>query len=327
MNVKEINFGKDAQEKILSGVSILARSVGSTLGPHGRTVLADSKFHTSGRTATKDGVTVAELVMSEDPTEDIAICIVREAARKTAKLAGDGTTTATIFAEAILKETIARVYPEDNMTEITRNIISIIDEIILNLDSKSKETVGDMLKHVATISSNDDEELGELISNAYSKVGKEGVVHVEDTNDAKTTCRFSEGVTFEGGYSSILQITNHKGKSCELINPYIMVTNRKLESLQAIGELFQQMINSKRPILIIGELGKEAQETFGYNIVNNVFVGANVVPPVRGHLQEEVLMDIATSVGATFISDKTGTEWGLVSIEDMGTAEKVIVDR
>ena len=324
---KEAIFEKVAQNRIVSGVELLSKAVKSTVGPHGRTVLANSENHTGGRTATKDGVTVAELIMSEDSAEDLAIDIVREAARETARLAGDGTSTSIILAEAILKETIARVSPGDNMTEITRNITLLIDDVVDNLSRKSIPVTGEMLHQVATISSNNDTELGKLIGTAYEKVGKEGVVHVKNTKAIETTCEFSDGITFEGGYSSAFQITNHKGKSCELINPWILVTDRKIESLQSMGQLIQDVIESQRPILIIGELGRDADSSFNYNIDRKVFAGANVVPPVRGHLQEEILKDIATAVGATFISDKTGAEWGMVTLADLGAAEKVIVDR
>lgn len=325
--IKDIKFKKDAQKKIVSGVSILAEAVKSTLGPFGRIVLAESEHHVGHRVATKDGVTVAKLIEVDNGYEDLVIRTLKESANKTAQDSGDGTSTSIVLAEAILKETLSRTGAGHNMTEITRNINVLVDQIMNSLDDKSTPVTGEMLKHVATISANNDDELGEMIAAAYDKIGKDGYVAVKNSKDHKTTCEFSEGIKFDRGYSNAFQITNEKGNTSELKNPLILITDRKIESLMDIGDLMGMMISTKQPILLIAELGDDAASTFNMNIDKGAFKGANVHPPGFGHNREEMCKDLADATGAVFISDKLGSEWGLYGVKDMGTCDSVVIDR
>jgi len=327
MIIKEVKFNSDAQDEIVAGVSILAKAVKSTLGPGGRTVLIESEHHIGGMTSTKDGVTVANSINLEKPFQDIAIRAIKEAARKTAMTVGDGTSSSIVLAESIIKETITRTIRGDNMTEITRNIKNLADKVIKNLDKKSIKVIGKMLHHVATISANNDVELGSMIAKAYEDVGEEGVVLVKDGKNYETTCEVSSGIKFDRGYSSVFQITNQKGQSSELDNPYIFITDRKIESLMDIQGLIQGVISEGRSLLIIAELGKEASDTFNLNIVKNGWKAANVIPPGFGYRKEEMCQDLAAATNATFISDKMGTEWGLIEVSDLGEADKVVIDR
>jgi len=327
MIIKEVKFNTDAQEEIVKGISILAKAVKSTLGPGGRTVLIESENHIGGMTSTKDGVTVANSINLEQPFQDIAIRAIKEAAKKTAIIAGDGTSTAIVLAESIIKETIRRTITSDNMTEITRNITMLTDQVIDKLDKKSVKVVGDMLYHVATISANNDAVLGKMIAKAYEDVGEEGVVLVKDGNNYETTCEVSTGIKFDRGYSSVFQITNQKGQSSELDNPYILITDRKIESLMDIAPLMQEVIGTGRPVLLIAELGKDASDTFNFNIVKNGWKAANVIPPGFGYRKEEMLQDLAAATNATFISDNMGSEWSLMGLSDLGEADKVVIDR
>ena len=324
---KKIVLKSEAQAKIIEAVTILADAVKVTLGPWGRTVLIESQHHISGMTATKDGVTVAESINHSDSSVDIPIRAIKEAARNTVKKAGDGTTTAIVLVEAIIKETLSRTHSGDNITEITRNIEYLTNQVIANLDKKSTKIVGDMLLHIATVSANNDSDLGKIIADAYEQVGEEGVVWVKDSRGYETTCEVSEGITFDRGYSDAFQITNEKGQSSELENPYILVTDRKIPNLQTIGNIMQEIISQKRPILIIGKLEKDAQDAFNFNIEKNVIRGANVIAPGFGWNSAEMLKDIAAVTGATFVSEKTGSDWQQITIADLGTADKVVVDR
>tara|TARA_R110000744_G_scaffold109820_1_gene207393 strand:- start:2451 stop:4127 length:1677 start_codon:yes stop_codon:yes gene_type:complete len=327
MIVKEVKFKKEARNEIVEGVSILSQAVKSTLGPSGRTVLIESERHIGGMTSTKDGVTVANSINLEKPFQDIAIRALKEAAKKTAIIAGDGTSTAIVLAEAIIKETLMRTHEGDNMTEITRNISNMTNEVIKKLDDKSIKVIGKMLNHVATISANNDLEIGDMIAKAYEDVGPEGVVLVKDGKNYDTICEVSAGIRFDRGYSSAFQITNEKGQTSELDNPYILITDRKIESLMDIAPLMQEVIGTGRPVLLIAELGKDASDTFTYNIVKNGWKAANVFPPGFGYRQEELLKDLAAATGATFISDKMGSEWSLMSLSDLGEADKAVIDR
>lgn len=327
MLLKEVKFKSDARAKIVEGITILAEAVKSTLGPGGRTVLIESEHHIGGMTSTKDGVTVANSINLEDPFQDIAIRALKEAARKTAQNAGDGTTTSIVLTEALINETLKRTGQGENMTEITRNITMLVDQAIKRLEDKSTDLIGDMLYHVATISANNDAELGRMIGKAYEDVGEEGIVLVKDGRGYETTCEVHSGIKFDRGFSSAEQITNEKGQSVELDNPYILITNRKIESLMDVVHLLKLAMEDSRPILIIAELGKDATETLNLNITKHGWQAANVFPPSFGYRSEEECRDIASATGATFISDKSGTDWGILDITDLGEADKAVIDR
>jgi chaperonin GroEL len=328
--IKRIKFEEDARSRMIEGIYTLSKAVKSTLGARGRTVLIESESHVGGMTATKDGVTVANSIVLEDPFKDIAVRIVKEAAQKTAEIAGDGTTTSIVLTEALIKFTTEAIKSgEYNVTEVTRSLQALSDHIIKNLDDKSVDLDDEMLLNVATISANNDISLGEVISEAYKKIGVDGLVLVKDSTsrDGSTYSEFSEGIMLDRGFTSSDQVTNDKKNTVELDNPVVFITNREISSLIDIQHIFQYVISEKKSILIVGEMGPDALATFNANIRKGTFKGANIVPPGFGWSQREMMDDLALVTGATFVSEDTGSDWGLVNHKDLGKADKIIVGR
>ena len=222
MIVKEISFNDEAREKLISGVNKIANAVKSTLGARGQTVLIESENHLGGVTITKDGVTVAKSIALMDPTEDLAVRIIREAAEKTANEAGDGTTTAIVLTQAIIDAASERIKKEMNLTDIIRSMQESTDTILKALDKKKKKITARKLIDVASISANNDKEIGNIIASAYDKVGMNGVVTVENSNGSDTWFSTSEGMRIKRGYMSRYFITDQKTEECVLENPYVL---------------------------------------------------------------------------------------------------------
>ena len=326
MIVKEIHFEETGREKLKSGISKMARAVGSTMGPMGNTVLIESEHHIGGITSTKDGVTVARAVNLYDPTENLAAMLMREAATKTAKSAGDGTTTAIVLAEAMITEAEAHMTEHSNRTEITRHMTRIAEQISDDLTSVSTKVDESMLYHVATVSANNDDVLGKLIGDAYTEVGDDGIVVADNSKTTKTYSSVTNGISFDRGLVSRYQITDTKKEIAELDNPYILVTDLEIPSFKSIANLLEMIVKEGRPIFIIGEVSMDFAATLNSNIVKGKIKGAHVIPPHFGYRREEMMMDLATATGAIYISEKTGSDWGLVTIGHLGQADRVIID-
>jgi len=326
MIVKDISFDNEARQRLISGVNKIADAVKSTLGARGKTVLIESENHVGGVTITKDGVTVAKSINLLEPTENLAVRIVREAAERTSNEAGDGTTTAIVLTQAIIEAAQEYIKPHMNLTEIVRNLQDAINTIVKKLDNKKKKVTQRKLLDVATVSANNDKEVGNIISNAYKHVGATGVVTVENSDGSDTWFSSTEGLRLERGYVSRYFITDSKSEECILENPYILVLNSKIENVGSIEHVLADVLQNGRSILIIGEMDPKVLNTMNLNKVRNGLKVCVIQPPQFGWKKDELMQDIATATGATYFSEDTGDNFQLVRQDDLGTAKKVIVD-
>ena len=328
MIVKQVLFGDEAREKLMNGIRTLSRAVKSTLGARGRTALIESENHKFGITSTKDGVTVAKSINLEDPVENMAIQTLRQAAENTATTAGDGTTTSIVLAEAIISEAeLAFQDKSYNKTLVIRGIEKAAEKICQELDKMAISVDGPRLMDIATISANNDHELGEFIAKAYEHVGNDGTVTVKD-GDGDTYVEFSKGIRFDRGWLSKWQLTDMKKKRIEYSGGvYVLVSDRKLESLFDLDDsLIARVVSEQKPIIFICDLDHRAIAEINQNVVEKKIKAANVLPPNFGRRKVDMMRDIANVIGATFISDETGDDWGLVGMDHLGYVDSVIID-
>ena len=326
MIVKEISFDEEARDRLINGVNKIANAVKSTLGARGKTVLIESENHIGGVTITKDGVTVAKSIALMDPTEDLAVRIIREAAEKTATEAGDGTTTAIVLTQAIIDAAQQRIKKEMNLTDIIRNLQISTDIILKSLDKKKKKISAKKLIDVASISANNDKEIGSIIAQAYELVGINGVVTVENSDGSDTWFSTSEGMRIKRGYMSRYFITDQKTEECVLENPYIVVLNSTVENMSSIEHVLAEVLQTGKSLLIIGDVDTKVMNTLNLNKVRNGLKVCVIQPPEFGWKKDQLMEDIAIATGATYFSEDTGDNFQLVRLEDLGTARKVIVD-
>jgi chaperonin GroEL len=324
---KDILFNEDAKARILSGLNKAAKAVGSTLGAGGNTVLIESNHHTSGLTTTKDGVTVMRSIVLPDNAEDLAVRLLRQAATKTVTQAGDGTTTSVVLAESMARNALHLMGPHNNVTTIAEHMVQIADETVEILKDKSISISGnrDELVHVATVSSNNDEYLGKIIAGAYKSVGDDGVVTVEQSRNQDTYFDVTKGIKFKRGWVSPFHITNRKNQTVEMDNAVVLVTDLKIPSAKSIEHLMKFAHTNGRPLLIIGELEPEAQQTIDHNIYKNGLKAAFVIPPSFGARREDQMADIALAVGAKYITHRTGANWNSIKEDVLGEAGKIII--
>ncbi len=330
MIVKEISFDSAAREKLLSGINKLANAVKSTLGAGGETVLIESENHTGGLTITKDGVTVAKSINLLDPIENLAVTMMKQAAENTATTAGDGTTTAIVLTQAMINlalETIESLSPDIslNKTEMIRAMRKTSEKIVADLLSSAKKITKNSLLNVATISANNDPELGTIIAEAYDKVGKGGVVTVEDSKTSATYSEVIEGVKINRGFASKHYITDIRKEMCVLTNPYVLVTDQEINSVSAIEEALRGVMQKGASILIIGNVGEKALKTLAVNNMKGTLRVCSIIPPQFGYMSHELCEDIAKATGAKFFSESMGDDLSLVMFEDLGKAKKAIV--
>jgi chaperonin GroEL len=326
-NIKELVFDKEGRDKLIKGISIMSKAVKSTLGPRGRTVLIESPNHTHGITVTKDGVTVAKSIFLLDPVENLAVKILKEAADRTATSAGDGTTTAIVLTEAIVRQGQELLSDKHNVTEVIRHMNTVSNRVISNLEKKSKKVSGKTLKNVASISANNDTDLGKIISDAYTKVGKNGIVTVENSQTNETYAEFTNGIKVKRGYTSNLFVTDHKNDECILDDVFVMVTDQEINSILSIEKVLTHVINAKKKLLIIGPCTQNVINTLAINVVKNGLKFCNISPPEFGYKKNELMNDIALSVGAKYFSESTGDDLSLIDIDSLGHAERIIVGR
>ena len=322
MIVKDIEFKRD---KLFQGLAKLNDAVSSTMGPMGRTVLMESEKHIGGITVTKDGVTVARGITLEDPIENLAVTLMKQAADKTAMVAGDGTTTSIVLTHAIIDMFIAL---DLTPTAIELNKIKgDAEKVIEKLKEMAIPVTDETLLDVATISANGDEVIGALVAEVYGKVGRDGVVTVENSNTSKTYSELSSGMRISRGWQSPYYITDQKKREAVLDNPYILVSDREIPSLQAIEHILAPVLQENKSILIIGELGMQATNALNMNVAKGTIKAANILPPQFGYKRKELMRDIAAAVGAKYISEDVGDDFGLVSIADLGRADKAIIGK
>mgnify|MGYP003641898701 FL=1 len=324
---KELHFEKEGQAKLIKGIGKMADAVKSTLGPMGNTVLIESPDHTHGITVTKDGVTVAKSIALVDPVENLAVRMMREAADKTATLAGDGTTTAIVLTETLVKTGLGIIKAGDNKTEILRELLSETKEVIKELGKMSKPVNKKMLGDVASISANNDSNIGRIIASTYNSVGKNGIVTVEKSQTSDTYNEVTDGLKIERGYSSNLFVNNHKKDECILDDVHILVSDAEISNLLTIENVLKPIIQDGKKLLIVAPCSNNVINTLAANVMKNSLKICSITPPSFGYKQHELMQDIALTVGATYFSEKTGDDLSIISFSDLGHATRVIVDK
>ena len=327
MAAKDVKFGADAREKLLRGVDILADAVQVTLGPKGRNVVIDKSF--GAPRTTKDGVTVAKEIELADKFENMGAQMVREVASKTNDIAGDGTTTATVLARAIVREGSKRVAAGMNPMDLKRGIEKAVDAVVSDLKKRSKKVKSnEEIGQVGTISANGDKEVGEMIAKAMAKVGNEGVITVEEAKTAETELEVVEGMQFDRGYISPYFITNAEKMVAELSEPYILIHEKKLSSLQPMLPILEAVVQGGRPLLIIAEeIEGEALATLVVNKLRGGLKVAAVKAPGFGDRRKAMLEDIAIVTGGQVISEDLGIKLENVKLDMLGTAKTVKIDK
>jgi chaperonin GroEL len=327
MAAKDVKFGADAREKLLRGVDILADAVQVTLGPKGRNVVIDKSF--GAPRTTKDGVTVAKEIELGDKFENMGAQMVREVASKTNDIAGDGTTTATVLARAIVREGSKAVAAGMNPMDLKRGIEKAVEAVVADLKKRSKKVKSnEEIGQVGTISANGDKEVGEMIAKAMAKVGNEGVITVEEAKTAETELEVVEGMQFDRGYISPYFITNADKMVAELSEPYILIHEKKLSSLQPMLPILEAVVQGGRPLLIIAEeIEGEALATLVVNKLRGGLKVAAVKAPGFGDRRKAMLEDIAIVTGGQVISEDLGIKLENVKLNMLGTAKTVKIDK
>jgi chaperonin GroEL len=324
---KNLEFDQSGRDKLISGITKISKAVKSTLGPRGKTVLIESPEHIGGMTITKDGVTVANSIFLEDPVENLAVQMLKDAARRTANSAGDGTTTAIVLTEAIIKAGESNLTKENNITEVVK-AINVFSKIVLKeLKKKSRRITKSRLLDVATISANNDKNLGKIIADAYNKVGKNGIVTVERSQNHETYATVTNGIKIDRGYTSNLFITNQKNDESVLEDTLVLVCDQEISNILQIENVLKPIIQQNKKLLIIGPCSVNVVNTLAANVVRNGLKLCNIIPPQFGYKQHELMQDIALSVGAKYFSEKTGDNLNLITMEDLGQADKVIAGK
>ena len=324
---KQIKFDADARQKILAGVEKLSNAVTSTLGPSGRNVILDKKF--GSPQITKDGVTVAKEIELPDPFENMGAQMVKEVASKTNDVAGDGTTTATLLAEAIYREGLKNLTAGANGMALKRGIDKATQAVVDSIAKLSKKVKSaDEIAQVATLSANGDEEIGKMISEAMEKVGKEGTITVEEAKTLESSLDVVEGMQFDKGYLSPYFVTNPDAMECELEDPFILLFEKKISNLQDMLPLLQAVAKTGRPLMIIAEdVEGEALATLVVNKLRGTFQVCAVKAPGFGDRRKAILEDIAILTGGKLISEDLGIKLENVQLTDLGRAKKVVVDK
>ncbi|MBF0625425.1 MAG: chaperonin GroEL [Magnetococcales bacterium] len=327
MAAKEVKFSESARAKMLSGVNILAEAVKVTLGPKGRNVVLDKSW--GAPRVTKDGVSVAKEIELEDKFQNMGAQMVREVASKTADQAGDGTTTATVLAQAIVREGMKAVAAGMNPMDLRRGIDTAVNAVVAHLKDTSKEvTSSEEINQVGTISANTDREVGRMIAEAMDKVGKEGVITVEEAKGLETTLEVVEGMQFDRGYLSPYFVTNPEKMLVELDDPYILLVEKKVSSLQQILPILESVVQSSRPLLIVAEdVEGEALATLVVNKLRGGLKVCAVKAPGFGDRRKAMLEDIAVLTGGTVASEDLGVKLENVTMDMLGTAKKVTISK
>ncbi len=325
---KEIKFDIEARDGLKRGVDALANAVKVTLGPKGRNVIISKSF--GGPTVTKDGVSVAKEVELTDTLENMGAQMVKEVASKTNDLAGDGTTTATVLAQAIVKEGLKNVAAGANPMDLKRGIDKAVEAIVTDLSQQSKEvgSTSEKIKQVASISANNDDTIGELIATAFGKVGKEGVITVEEAKGTDTYVDVVEGMQFDRGYLSPYFVTNSEKMEAELERPYILLYDKKVSSMKELLPVLEPVAQSGKPLLIIAEdVDGEALATLVVNKLRGALKIAAVKAPGFGDRRKALLEDIAILTGGTVIAEERGYTLENATLDMLGTCEKVVIDK
>jgi chaperonin GroEL len=326
---KDLKFGDEGRSRLIEGITKMSNAVKSTLGPSGQTVLIESPHHTHGITVTKDGVTVAKAVDLVDPVENLAVRMMKEAAERTATSAGDGTTTAIVLTEGLVTEGLELLSSEPslNKTKVLRHLVSFTGDVIESLKKRSRPLTKKMMLDVATISANSDEAVGKIIADVYNKVGKTGLVTVEKSQTSETTFETTTGLKVDRGYSTALFINNHKKDECIYDDCLVLVSDAEIVNIHSIEPIISHILPTGKRLLIIAPCGQQLVNTLAANVMKNGLKICTIQPPSFGYRQHELMQDIALSVGATYFSEATGDDLSLMTPEDLGHVDKIIVGK
>jgi chaperonin GroEL len=323
---KQITYGNDSRQAVLRGVNRLADAVKVTLGPKGRNVVLDKKF--GSPVITKDGVTVAKEIELKEPLENMGAQMVREVASKTSDVAGDGTTTATVLAQAIYREGIKNVTAGANPMELKRGIEKAVERVVAELKKLSKPVKGKMIAQVGTISANSDETIGTIIAEAMEKVGKDGVITVEEARTLETSLEVVEGMQFDRGYLSPYFVSDPERMEAVLENPLILIHEKKISSMKDLLPVLEQVAKLGKPLIIVAEdIEGEALATLVVNKLRGTLQVAAVKAPGYGDRRKAMLEDIAILTGGKAITEDLGIKLENIKLDDLGRAKKVVIDK
>ena len=324
---KQLLYTDDARKKLLAGADKLAKAVGSTLGPTGHNVIIEKSF--GGPTVTKDGVTVSKEIELPDPFENMGAKLVNAVAQKTSDIAGDGTTTATILALSIYQEGLRNITAGANPMAVKRGIDKAVDAVIVHLEGVTKKlSKKEEMEQVAGISANNDPVIGKLMADAFEKVGKDGVITVEEGKTSETTLDFVEGMQFDKGYISPYFVTNPTDMKCELEDPYILIFEKKLSNVRDMLPLLEKVAQSAKPLLIIAEdVESEALAALVVNRLRGILNVCAVKAPGFGDRRKAMLGDIAVLIGGQFISEDLGLKLENITLDQLGSAKTVRVEK
>jgi len=327
MSAKELQFSIDARARLKRGVDALAEAVKITLGPRGRNVVIDKKF--GSPTITKDGVTVAKEIELSDPVENMGAQMVKEVATKTSDLAGDGTTTATVLAQALFREGLKNVTAGANPMELKRGIDKAVEAVVEDLKKLSVPSAGKKeIAQVGTISANNDREIGNLIAEAMEKVGKDGVITVEEAKGLETTLETVDGTQFDRGYLSPYFVTDPEKMEAVLEDAYLLIHDKKISAMKELLPILEKVAQSGRPLVIIAEdVEGEALATLVVNKLRGTLKVAGVKAPGFGDRRKEMLRDVAVLTGGQVISEEVGFKLENVALTDLGRAKRVVIDK
>src|SRR6059036_847484 len=326
MPAKDIIYAEDCRQAILRGVNKLAEAVKMTLGPRGRNVVLEKKF--GSPTSTKDGVTVAKEIELEDPKENMGAQLVREVASKTSEVAGDGTTTATVLAQAIYREGVKAVTAGANPMDLKKGIEKAVEKTVEEVKKLSRSVGGKAIAQVGTISANNDETIGQIIAQAMEKVGKDGVITVEEAKGLETSLEIVEGMQFDRGYLSPYFVTDAERMEVVLESPYILIHEKKLSNMRDLLPLLEQVAKSSRPLLIIAEdVEGEALATLVVNKLRGTLQVCAVKAPGFGDRRKAMLEDIAILTGGKCITEDLGIKLENLKLDDLGKAKRVTIDK
>tara|TARA_R100000479_G_scaffold65092_1_gene31033 strand:- start:788 stop:2398 length:1611 start_codon:yes stop_codon:yes gene_type:complete len=325
---KDLVWDDEGRRKLTEGITKLSKAVKSTLGPSGNTVLIESEAHTHGITVTKDGVTVAKSIDLLDPVENLAVRMMKEAAEKTANLAGDGTTTAIVLTEAIVSGAIglmAKSKEPVSAVALTRRIDDICEGLLSLIESRAIPVTDEMLFDVATISANNDKELGKVISDIYLEVGKEGIVTVERSDTPETTTEVIKGIRVDRGYASPLFVNDQRRDQCIMDDVRVLISDAEISNVLSIEKILKPIIQQQQKLLIIAPCSTNVVNTLAANVMKNGLKLCTIEPPSFGYRTHELMSDISLTVGGTYFSQKTGDDLSIIEESDLGIAKRVVV--
>ena len=323
---KDIRFGDLGRAKLINGIQKIAGAVKSTLGPRGNTVLIESPNHTGSIIVTKDGVTVAKAVDLLDPVENLAVRMMKEAADKTATNAGDGTTTAIVLTEALVLHGNEIITPELNRIQVLRHITELSDSVVESLKKKKKRVTKKMISDVASISANNDKNIGSIIAKVYNEIGTNGIVTVEKSQTTETYAESTQGFKVQRGYYSSYFINDHKRDECVFEDTMVLVCDAEIHNILQIESVLKPIIQEGKRLLIIAPCSAHVISTLAANVAKGNLKVCAIEPPSFGYKKHELMGDIALAVGAKYFSEKTGDDLSLLAYADLGHAAKIIVD-